>query len=696
MENIPLYLLKSACWISGFALVYLIFLQNERFFVLNRIFLVSGIILSLTLPLISFHYQVEIPVPQQFAEPVTDNLQYITTSVGQGTTTVKQSTADFRIILSLIYIAGIVLISARALKHFYSLYAAARRSNVIRRESVTIVRSPEFPSSFSFFNFVFVNPSVGTEEVEQIMNHELVHVRQKHWFDLLLAGFVRTIQWANPFAWIYIRFIRLNHEFLADEAALQRTPDPAIYKAALINQMLRAPVFSLSNSFSYSLSKKRFDMMKKIISSPYRKLRVLTILPVCAALIYAFATPEYNYVSSSPDLTGGELMIREAPVIMQKEVKGLVLNEEGKPLSGILIVRTGIENARNQYLFTTGIDGSFSLAGLPDKASLQFSGRGYLSQTLTADLTNAMTVRLQKDPNYKPPVPPSERPVQLAVVDGVVSDKTVTALMAELSNNVASFKNIEPKDAVAKYGEKAKAGAVEIITAAKAKELGLAVPFRRSKPEDFPTFRGERFTAFNSWVISQVKYPAEAVQRQLEGWVSLSFKVQPDGLITDIVNRSSADKILSDAVVKVIQSSPKWEPSVNPDGRIPFDSNIDLKFVLPDQVVGEAPFVVVEQMPEYPGGDGALLKFIAENTQYPEAARAEKITGRVIVRFVVSKEGYAEGASVLKGVHPLLDAEALRVVNMLSGFRPGYQGGQPVNVWYMVPITFALAETVAK
>jgi TonB family protein len=111
------------------------------------------------------------------------------------------------------------------------------------------------------------------------------------------------------------------------------------------------------------------------------------------------------------------------------------------------------------------------------------------------------------------------------------------------------------------------------------------------------------------------------------------------------------------------------------------------------QIVKEEPFVVVEEMPMYPGGEGELLKFIAENTQYPEAAKAQKIEGKVVVRFIVNTEGDTEGMSVLKGVHPLLDAEAIRVVGMLSGFRPGMQGGKAVPVWYMVPINFALPIT---
>lgn len=104
----------------------------------------------------------------------------------------------------------------------------------------------------------------------------------------------------------------------------------------------------------------------------------------------------------------------------------------------------------------------------------------------------------------------------------------------------------------------------------------------------------------------------------------------------------------------------------------------------------ENPFVVVEEMPMFPGGDPELLKFIGANTNYPEAAKQQNIQGRVIIRFCVTAKGGISQISVLKGVSPELDAEGIRVVNTLPEFKPGKQGGKPVPVWYMVPITFTL------
>jgi len=102
------------------------------------------------------------------------------------------------------------------------------------------------------------------------------------------------------------------------------------------------------------------------------------------------------------------------------------------------------------------------------------------------------------------------------------------------------------------------------------------------------------------------------------------------------------------------------------------------------------PFVVVQEMPMFPGGETALLNYLGENTKYPESAKTNGIQGKVIIRFAIDSEGNVTRESVLKGVDPDLDAEALRVVKTLPGFRPGRQDGKPVPVWYMVPINFTL------
>jgi TonB family protein len=113
------------------------------------------------------------------------------------------------------------------------------------------------------------------------------------------------------------------------------------------------------------------------------------------------------------------------------------------------------------------------------------------------------------------------------------------------------------------------------------------------------------------------------------------------------------------------------------------------KVLKPDNA-SEIPYVQVEKMPVFPGGDEALLKFIASNTTYPENAKMNRIQGKVVLRFCVNANGKVDRISVIKSVDPDLDAEAIRVAGILPTFEPGQNGGRAVPVWYMVPITFYL------
>lgn len=102
--------------------------------------------------------------------------------------------------------------------------------------------------------------------------------------------------------------------------------------------------------------------------------------------------------------------------------------------------------------------------------------------------------------------------------------------------------------------------------------------------------------------------------------------------------------------------------------------------------------IVVEQMPKFPGGDQALMKFLSANIEYPTQAAEKGIQGRVVVGFIVERDGSITDVKVLKGAHPLLDAEAVRVVNSMPKWEPGMQNGEPVRVSYQVPLGFHLGK----
>jgi TonB family protein len=101
-------------------------------------------------------------------------------------------------------------------------------------------------------------------------------------------------------------------------------------------------------------------------------------------------------------------------------------------------------------------------------------------------------------------------------------------------------------------------------------------------------------------------------------------------------------------------------------------------------------FITVEQMPQFPGGQDSLMSFIRKNLNYPEKASDKGIQGKVLVGFIVDKSGKVRDVELKRGVDPLLDAEALRVIRLLPSWEPGMQDGKAVNVSYVLPLNFKL------
>jgi len=587
MEAVGFYLLRSAVWITGFALVYLLFLRNERFFLLNRIYLIIGIMASVVLPLFTVRYAVEVSVAEAAAEagPATAAL-----SGGSSWQNI------LAIALFAVWLAGAGTMLFRYVMQVLPVLRAAGDADRSSGYPVKVLRSPEFPGSFSLFSYVVVNPSVTETETREILIHEMVHIRQKHWFDLVLSSLLCMVQWFNPAVWIYSRFIRQNHEYLADEEALQRSSDPAVYRAVLLNQIAGSPVIDLGNFFSYSLNKKRFLMMKNKISSPYRKLRLLLILPVAALVLFAFAKPEYRVTEGSD----GPLTVVAGADNAVKNVSGTVKDNNGKSLEGAVILIKGTTVGT-----TTDASGRFALKDVPDDAVLVVSYVGFetkvvsvkaagssISVTMKQSTTVIDTVNIGPVPPPPPPPPaptPAEMSKALVILDGKVTDKPVSEIDPADISEITVYKD---ENAVAKYGAKGRNGVIEIITKK---------------------------------------------------------------------NAAAPDKLK--------------EVTVTGYGK---EENRDV-------------FVVVEEMPKFPGGGmDAMGQWISQQMKYPEQAKKDGIQGVVYVGYIVNKTGKVESVEVEKSAHPLLDAEAVRVVAAMPDWTPGTQRGKAVDVRLVVPIKFSL------
>lgn len=224
--------------------------------------------------------------------------------------------------------------------------------------------------------------------------------------------------------------------------------------------------------------------------------------------------------------------------------------------------------------------------------------------------------------------------------------------------------------------------------------------------EEMPKFPGGD-EALLTYINTQIKYPQIAKDNGIQGRVIVTFTVNKDGTISDSEVVRGVDPSLDTEALRVIESFPLWTPGKQRGNPVRVKYTVPITFSLggslaestrggKDVEVKPTPskhgdvYTVVEEMPRFPGGDQALLKYINQNIKYPVDAQEKGLQGRVIASFIVLKDGKITDINVVRGVAPSLDEESVRVIASMPLWTPGKEGGKPVNVKYTVPITFRL------
>lgn len=705
------YILKSSLSLIILFGLYWLLLRKEKLFVFNRFFLVLSVIFSLTVPLITI--PVNFRITQRAESTITAFEEPLTVTTGlnnnqQPAAIEKPSAINISSALLALYLSGVLLFSVRLLRNIYFMLNRIRNSEKLSLDGYRIILTDDSTGPCCFFNNIFLNRDdyLNGRIEKELLEHEKEHVRQSHTIDVLLLELWKTLYWFNPVYLLYDRAIRINHEYLADSRVISGRSEIKSYAQILLSFVRSKSILSLTSASNYTYTRMRLTMMMRPKSnSAAISARIATTFCSGLALFMLLSFKESDESLTKPAIS------KTATEFQEKGVRGIALTEGGKPLQLVTIIVSSKPGIPSDIGVQTGADGRFEINNIPEDASLNVSCIGYKNQTIKADFKSEMLIHMIKDPDYRGTVATADftflhegENVRVRMRDDkdlqalIVIDDKISGYKGEVTlkrDDVATGKVLRGKEATDKYGEKGRQGVIEIITIKRAEELGLntAPPqsvTRQRSPDDYPTFRGADAAGFQEWVAGNISYPAEAGKNKTEGWVSVDFTVNTDGSISNIKSVLSSSPLLTDEVIRAIKSSPSWEPSRNKETARPFASNVTLKFKSPDIIIKDPPLVQVDEMPVYPGGDEEILNLIRKNTRYPDRLKAEKIEGRVIVRFIVSPEGNTEGISVMKGVHPLLDAEALRVTGLIKGWKPGLKNGKAVPVWFMVPVTFSL------
>lgn len=322
MEQLGIYLLKSVLCSALFLGIYFCFFKNETFYRFNRYFLSAGLLCVLILPLYTYSYEVVI---------------HTTASVRQANEGLKTpvSNGNFWMYVALAaYILGVIFLVLRQLAGILKIKKVVEKFGYSDEGGYKLVQADEFKSSFSFFHYVILDGSAGLNNTERklILEHELAHVKQQHWADLLLAQLACAVLWFNPIMWLYLRAVRQNHEFLADEAVLKRGNSPAVYRAVLVNHCIGTRVFSVSSSF-YRYQVSRITMLTKPSSLPLKKIAALILLPALAIFFWAFARPEFKILPLEVKAVVPVSKVPKIPVQMPENVLEVEYKRKSKARS---------------------------------------------------------------------------------------------------------------------------------------------------------------------------------------------------------------------------------------------------------------------------------------------------------------------------------------------------------------------------
>ena len=209
--------------------------------------------------------------------------------------------------------------------------------------------------------------------------------------------------------------------------------------------------------------------------------------------------------------------------------------------------------------------------------------------------------------------------------------------------------------------------------------------------EKMPSFPGGDAELLK-YIATNIKYPKESQDNGEQGRVICSFIVGRDGSVNNPEVLRGVTPLLNEEAVRVINTMPRWNPGMQRGKAVAVKYTVPITFrsKSPVEEAKEETLTVVDVMPQYPGGDRELLKFIAQSIKYPTDAQEAGVQGRVICSFVVDKKGNIVEPKIIRGIDPSLDAEALRVIGMMPRWTPGRQDGKAVRVLYTVPITFRL------
>lgn len=731
------YIIQTIGFQLVFLIVYDLFLRKETFFNYNRAYLLSTAVLSFILPFIKVE-KFKTIVPEEFViklpEVIIGNVNSPTELTLNDTPATLAVDNAFKWSWEFVLAIGIGLAAFVFIVKLVKLIWLISKNPKHWKGDILIVKLINSSAAFSFFHYVFLGEKLKPEEAVTILDHERIHVEEKHTIDLLLFEVLRVAFWFNPLIYMYQNRIRTLHEYIADAKAIKLQGKQQYYQN-LLSQLFETEDLSFVNAFyKQSLIKKRIVMLSQSRSKQFSLVKYALFLPIVfAMLLYTSSYAQdktvkpkvenqeltdsqleekyyneivayvkkggniykthINYLGNNDKylLTREELFKQEAYMryllgdIKEKKIKEGTYDKEKDPT-----LRTPIYKTYNEYL-------AYKKTDEGKRAWDNQTKDGVLR--LVVDNIGNITSQEQKLYDKKLKMIENDDYFNaLLITDGKSTSKVVV-------HSVDGKKNPDPNNKTSEVEWE------EVDT--------IEVPF--SLIEDTPTFKScanletneERKQCMSQGVAKHVNKNfnidlAKSLGLVGKQRINVIFKIDKEGNVTGIKARAPHPDLEEEAK-RVIAALPQFIPGkqkgkpvivpyslpiifqINPEAidqdnsrGIPF-SKVDVKPVLMTcQHTADAKFRTSCTV------DG-ISAHINKNFDVSIAKKLKLDTvQRIAVLFKINKSGYVSEVKV-RAMHPELEEEAKRVVYSLPKFVPGQHQGEVVDVKYSLPIKFKIA-----
>ncbi len=728
--------MKSVLCLALFYPFYMVLLSRETFHRFNRMALISILLASVVIPacritteepmLLSQLYQrwehwltgQEVETATAVAYADWADVEFATMSLADDDTLAVApafSLGDFLSehwgdLLFLLYVAGILFLIGRHIASLVRLFGLLKRGQMQRLDDGTCLYLHQQTdiAPFSWMKYIVISEADYRENGRQIVAHEQAHISNRHSWDLLLVEVCLLAQWFNPAAWLLRQELQNIHEYEADDTVLRRGINAREYQLLIIKKAVGARLYSLANSLNHSSLKKRLTMMMKEKSHPWARLKYLYVLPLAAISMVAFAhTEAANNSNGISEAKGTE-------VLANNQIPGVKSSENEKVL---IVVDGKLTIQETEPIDWTNEDLAKHIGVTPEEiAQIEVIKKPeILAQWNIPGATGAILVTTKKANKQTFDVTPLENgekgfkinsskdPKVIIVLDGKVasvatgltrfrSNETLADGLGLKSEDIMSIEVITNPELLAQWNIPDANGAILVSTknANKAAKEHFAVYVNNAGEYSYGRMGGTLKKGSLDDVANYIQTERRKLTEAGGGqYLTVNVKVGKNTPMESVEKlKNTLRKAWALRITYGLMEDEKAVVShlkLNGQARLNEETN-----VLEVGGNAEEVFQVVENMPEFPGGNTELMRFLAKNINYPAEAQQKGEQGRVMVQFVVGKDGKLSDIKIMRSISPTLDAEAIRVIKAMPDWKPGTQRGQAVAVKYTIPISFRL------